>query len=333
MFRFDETHFHLTASFPLHLMDVRQGAIEEHSHEFFEMVYVRSGHGVHGIDGVAYPIQAGDLYLISPGERHSYAPSSGSEFRIVNVLWMPSLFDALLRSRCQCDAGDKKQSPRATGVREWGEVGAYIEPLLQRERRFAHRLHLSGRMAYRVEVLLDEMRREQTLKNPGHEVLLRHLFCSLIVLLSRAHAERIEREGKNKAVSSTPEKDAAGKGASDIVACSIEYLEANHTRAVRVDEVASHVAVSSSRLAHLFKERTGRGLIEYLHELRIARACAALLESDASVQSVATQCGYADARFFHRMFRRHTGCNPGQYRQHFGTETRLQASDVPWARA
>jgi AraC-like DNA-binding protein len=85
---------------------------------------------------------------------------------------------------------------------------------------------------------------------------------------------------------------------------------------VRVSDVAAHVALSCSRLSHVFKQHTRRGINEYLHEYRIARACAALMESRLSVGEIAADVGYSDARFFHRVFRRHTGCNPTQYRQH-----------------
>jgi AraC-like DNA-binding protein len=285
---------YFSPTFPLHITEVRQDAIAEHSHDFYEMIYVRRGHGTHFIEGKPFPIRAGDLYVISPREKHHYAPA-GDDLRIVNVLWLPALVHDLLRA--DATLGHALEL-------------LYIEPVLRRGKRFSHHLHLSGSLAYRVEVLLDEMKREQASEAPGSHLLLRHLFCALLVLLSRAHQTQ-------KASTSQPELSRASQQA--LVARAIEYIEVNHAASVKVGDVAAHVALSPSRLSHIFKQHMQRGIIEYLHEYRLSRICAGLLNSKAPVQEIAQEVGYGDLRFFHRVFRRHTGCNPTQYRQHFGS--------------
>jgi AraC-like DNA-binding protein/mannose-6-phosphate isomerase-like protein (cupin superfamily) len=287
---------HLGDSFPLRITEVRQEALEEHSHEFFEMVYVRRGHGLHIFEGRPHPIRAGDLYVISPDETHGYAAVQGGELHIINVLWLPSLVEDVLRAEAAIEPS----------LRDAHRL-LYIEPLLRRETRFANRLRLSGSMAYRVETLLDEMRREQTLLAPGCQLLLRHLFCTLLVLLSRAHETQSGRAPQAASFARSPQQEA--------VARALEYIEENSARSLRVDEVAAHVALSPGRLAHLFKQQTGRSVIAYLHEFRIARACSALQRDARPVQEIAAAAGYDDLRFFRRMFQRHTGCSPSDYRR------------------
>jgi AraC-like DNA-binding protein/mannose-6-phosphate isomerase-like protein (cupin superfamily) len=293
---------YFSSAFPLYIAEVQQTAIDEHSHEFFEMVYVRRGRGWHFIEGERYPIQAGDLYVISPDETHGYAPLESETLHIINLLWMPSLVEDVLRP---AKSRAKDASSTLSGARQL----LYVEPMLRRETRFTRRLHLSGRTALRVELLIDEMRREQAQAAAGCEMLLRHLFCALLVILSRAYDEQNERSRSRSESPRIAPQEA-------VVSRAIEYIEENYTRAVRVSEVAAHVALSSSRLSHIFKQHTRRGINEYLHEYRIARACAALMESRLSVGEIAADVGYSDTRFFHRVFRRHTGCNPTQYRQH-----------------
>jgi AraC-like DNA-binding protein len=75
--------------------------------------------------------------------------------------------------------------------------------------------------------------------------------------------------------------------------------------------------MSPSRLAHLFKQHTHRSILAYLHEFRINRICEELLHSDAPVSAIALNLGYGDLRFFYRVFRRHTGCSPTEYRRKF----------------
>lgn len=310
-------------SFPLYIKEVMQDAISEHSHEFFEMVYVRGGRGQHFIEGERYPIQAGDLYVISPGEKHGYAPLDGQTLHIVNILWMPSLVEDALRAASRDSKKKAREETALSGARQL----LYVEPMLRRETHFAHRLHLSGRTAYRVDLLIDEIRHEQAQAAAGHELLLRHLFCALLVLLSRAYDEQNERASMHG-----PRPKALSHG-EKVVARAIDYIEANYNRPLRVRDVAAHVAISESRLAHIFKENTRRGINEYLHEFRVARACTALLESDQPIGEIAAELGYADSRFFYRTFRRHIGCSPSQYKQHFAQQTAPRGGELEYLAA
>jgi AraC-like DNA-binding protein len=287
---------YFSPDFPFYIMELTQGDIDEHSHDFYEMVYVRGGHGDHWINGRVFPIHAGDLYVINPGERHRYQPAKSEPLRIINLLWLPALVKTLL---------PKEEHKSTFALR-------YLEPLSRKRSRFEHRLNLSGSTAFRVEALLDEMLREQEAMQaqPGSALLLRNLFCALLVLLSRAVIEQEERAKKEKKPVSSPQRE--------MVETAIAYLERNADQPLRVADVAAHVALSESRLSHLFKEHTGRGIIEWLHQHRIAKCCAMLLQNDDEIGQMARQIGYNDIRFFYRIFRRHTGCNPTQYRKHFG---------------
>ena len=307
---------HLSEEFPLNVVEVdHQAFIEEHSHEFFEMVYVRRGRGQHLLDGAAHTIQAGDLYVISPGENHGYAPLPGETMHIVNILWMPSVIENALR------AASQNNIARDSSTRESGDAlsGArsllYVEPMLRRGKkarpRFAKRLHLSGKSAFRIELLIDEMRRELSATAPGYQLMLRHLFCAMLVLLSRSY----EEQGKSRPMAAETARREYSHGNVAAVERAISFIETHHAKPLRVADVARAATLSPSRLAHVFKECTQKSVNAYLHEVRIARVCETLQESDATIAEVASASGYHDTRFFHRVFRRHVGCSPGEYRQ------------------
>lgn len=304
---------YLAASFPFHIADVLQGPLQEHSHEFFEVVYVRRGRGEHRLNGRSYALHAGDLYLIRPGECHAYAPLPQQKMRIINVLWMPALTEQLWRTQ---EVGGRANWPAL----EFLATPKIQHDMPQSEECFSPRLHLSPRAAYRVETLLDEMRREQNSGAPGCQMLLCHLFCTLMILLSREWQKQNAAPAASTCSDDRKEENtkiAAPHERGDVVGEAIAWLEENYARPVRVADVASHVALSAGRLAHVFKARTERGVIEYLHEYRIARAAQLLCETSQSAQSIAQQTGFNDPRFFHRLFRRHTGCTPGQFRRQF----------------
>ena len=281
-----------SGDFPLHVVETQHGAIETHSHEFFELVYLISGRGTHRIGAASYPIHSGDVYMISPHEPHAYYPMEGEKVRIVNVLFLPSLLDESLLN-----------DTALAGLTRL----LYIEPLFRAEARFMHRLNLQGGLAYRIELMLGEMAQEQRARAPGYTIVLKNIFCSLLVLLSRAYEQQIACEGA--------EPEFTRRHA--VVDSAVRYIEAHYTEAVSLTDVAQHTAISPSRLAHLFKAHTRRSILAYLHEHRINHICADLLSTNAPVNELAQRLGYGDLRFFYRMFRRHTGYSPTEYRRQF----------------
>lgn len=286
-----------TSDFPLYIAEMQHGTTATHHHEFFELVYLLNGRGVHRIGTATYPIHAGDVYVISPNEPHAYYPLDRSEVRIVNVLFLPSLLDESLFQGELC------------GLTRL----LYIEPLFRAETHFSHRLNLQGGLAYRVEQLLREMEAEQQTRAPGYAIVLKNLFCTLLVLLSRAYEQQIRND----------EDEPTLTRRHAVVEAALRYIEAHYTEPVSLADVARHTAISPSRLAHLFKQHTRRSLLAYLHEYRIGRISADLLATNAPISELATNLGYGDLRFFYRVFRRQMGCSPSEYRRRFGQVQQL----------
>lgn len=66
------------------------GCGSEHSHDFFEIEYIISGSGRYDVNGTAYPIKAGMLFLLSPADFHSI---SAQHTELYNVMFPCSFFD------------------------------------------------------------------------------------------------------------------------------------------------------------------------------------------------------------------------------------------------
>ncbi|MBK9272957.1 MAG: helix-turn-helix domain-containing protein [Flavobacteriales bacterium] len=77
-----------------------------------------------------------------------------------------------------------------------------------------------------------------------------------------------------------------------------------------------------------FKQATGQTPLEYIHALRIEEAKRLLEVSDEPVEAIALECGYEDAGFFNRMFKRRVQLTPGQYRKRFGGMRRELAARI-----
>ena len=82
-----------------------------------------------------------------------------------------------------------------------------------------------------------------------------------------------------------------------------------------VKDLAVQLRLSPSRLEHLFKKETGRGIKAFLREARLTRAEELLQDPTLQIKEVAAAVGYADASDFAHDFRKHYGQSPSQTRR------------------
>ncbi|GAB2443045.1 GlxA family transcriptional regulator [Nocardia tengchongensis] len=99
------------------------------------------------------------------------------------------------------------------------------------------------------------------------------------------------------------------------------YLDRNLDQRYDLDALAAVVGVSPRTLLRRFARETQQTPLEYLQQARVRRAGLLLEETDHSVARISHLVGYRDAATFAKLFRRHTGCAPGEYRTAFQRTT------------
>lgn len=93
------------------------------------------------------------------------------------------------------------------------------------------------------------------------------------------------------------------------VAHTINHLKSAAGRRVTIGEVASEVALSCSRLEHLFTEQVGIPIRSYLLWARV-RYALQLMVGGGSLTDVALDAGFSDSSHLSRTFRRMVGVAP-----------------------
>lgn len=95
---------------------------------------------------------------------------------------------------------------------------------------------------------------------------------------------------------------------------AILYIRSHIGQSISVDELASHVCLSTSYFAHLFKRRTGFSPAEYIIKSRIEHARVLLAHSTMPISEIATEVGYSSSGSLINLFVKRIGMSPRQYR-------------------
>ncbi|MBR5021330.1 MAG: helix-turn-helix domain-containing protein [Oscillospiraceae bacterium] len=92
------------------------------------------------------------------------------------------------------------------------------------------------------------------------------------------------------------------------------YIEENYAADLSLQSISQALNYSEAYFCKLFKQCFRVNFSAYLNDYRIARAKELLADTDMGVKDVSYACGYADSSYFARVFKRHTGQTPSDYR-------------------
>jgi LacI family transcriptional regulator len=93
------------------------------------------------------------------------------------------------------------------------------------------------------------------------------------------------------------------------------FIEAHRHRHCAVGDVTRAVGSNRTTLGKRFQRELGVTLHEYLRRRRLAYALERLRQGDASVERVASECGFSSASYFSHVFTQSTGRRPGSVRR------------------
>lgn len=94
-----------------------------------------------------------------------------------------------------------------------------------------------------------------------------------------------------------------------------DHLDAD----LSVGALAERAFMSPRNFARAFRREVGLTPAAYVEAVRVERARAALESGDASVEEIASRCGFGTVETMRRAFRRRVSASPSEYRSRFRT--------------
>ena len=119
-----------------------------------------------------------------------------------------------------------------------------------------------------------------------------------------------------------PRQSTDSRAADDpIVAKALRFIAENGQDRIKVNDVASAVAITRRTLERKFRDSLGRTIAEEVARLRIERAKRLMVETEDSFKALAVDLGFRNADHFYKVFSRIEGMTPSQYRNQRRKET------------
>jgi transcriptional regulator GlxA family with amidase domain len=99
-----------------------------------------------------------------------------------------------------------------------------------------------------------------------------------------------------------------------------KWMRIHLKETMTIEDIARHAAVSTRTLMRHFKEATGDSPQAFLQKMRVENGKALLENTRLRMGEILDRVGYNDESAFRRLFKKHTGLSPRDYRRRFGIE-------------
>lgn len=95
----------------------------------------------------------------------------------------------------------------------------------------------------------------------------------------------------------------------------VERLKEEYTGSISTSTLAAEVDIHPVHLASVFRKFRKETVGEYVQRLRVHHASRMLTKVDTPLVEIAYSAGFSDQSHLNRIFKRHTGMTPGEFRR------------------
>lgn len=253
---------------------------EEHSS--FKLLFVEDGQGWLQIGQRQAQASPGDLFLIAPRESHNL---DGLENTVRWIVAFGS--DSLVPGRADPDLflmlPAQLRWLSFVNSKEI-EAGRFQIPVIERARWLTR---------------LQQLKYELSAQPLGYAEVTRSLLTLILFDVARLSQPQL-RKYSHQSIS--------------LLTQVFRFIEANYHHPISLSDVAKAVERSPAYLTELVRRETGKTVLNWITEYRMASARRLLMESDRTIDQIAESVGYFDRRHFGRQFLRRHNATPRSWR-------------------
>lgn len=266
-------------SLPTHWEALLPETLYFHMHPYCEISYFLSGKAIYICNNCAQELVQGDIIVFNSNTPHYWFPDPDNVPQLIVYNFYPSLL--MLK-----DAKNGNYDFIAS---------------IYSEHAKCHILHPSSRFYDSFVRLLTNMENEFLSGEPYAEFVIKANILELTVCLARAMPELERRLDLGKQDFYSLKK-------------AIDFIHANYTAKIYVSDLAKISSMNANYFSSYFKKKMGMPVVNYINNLRIAKAAEMLVSTENNVQEIGDWCGFSSTASFYRAFKSIYNMSPQQYR-------------------
>lgn len=283
--------------------------VEKHSHDFFELVFVKNGLCEHTFRDTRVTLMSNDVLLVMPDQVHEFTFSE--QIDIYNCQFYADELHGIF-----LDIVNNLSFPNLrTSAIEFNSIESENKLILSKEKpteknesnRFSTLnmqgiIHLSYSQAHYLENLFEKIISEQATRSLRFAYIVKNCLEEALIIIERIMTDQFKIDDD------IPQKHKA------IVKNVLNYIDANYQEHLNFNDIASTQDLSPNYFRKIFKSYTGTSPVDHLNRIRVLKALELLRDhKNLSSGEVAEQVGIYDANYFTRLFKKYIGYPPSHF--------------------
>ncbi len=266
--------------FEISFSELDESQLQEHDHTFFELVYILSGTGVQWINNNKFLYHDGHLFMITPGDTHSFDIHTTTKFVYIkfNDIYIHSAVLGTENSR-------------------------RLEFILQ------HANHRPGCILRNqtdkllVKPMIEAIIREYVNRNIYSSEIITQLINTIVIIVARNIAlflpEQIDENSEDKSLN------------------ILQYIQSNicFPEKIKARTISQHFGISPNYLGRYFKKQTNETMQQYIFNYKMKMVGSRLLHSEMRINEIVEELGFTDESHLNKLFKKYKGCNPTDFRK------------------
>ncbi|WP_068943308.1 AraC family transcriptional regulator [Chryseobacterium timonianum] len=279
-------------SFNVFSIEKESWDIEYHNHNFYELIIIENGKGTHHLNGITFPYQKGDIFLLRPSDAHEFTIQNKTRFIYIKFT-EEYLWENLLMN---------KTNELKKIIQLLMEDRSFVyESVIKNKSDRAHLLQLS-------RILLHEFSH----KNLYNKEISIDLFSTIFTILTR------------NTMNTKNHQTWISKNINRIDRI-LYYINVNFQDAekMKIENIAKEFLISPNYISIYVKKETGFSIQQHIIQYKIKAAEKLLLQSNYNISEIADRLGFNDVSHFNKIFKTHRNKSPSVFKKENKTAQRL----------
>ena len=253
-----------------------------HNHGYIEIVYAAAGQCVNLFENTSFPMQTGDVCILSPNSMHAIS-CTDDESCVLNMMVNRRFFDKRFLNL----------------LRGGNLLVSFMEDILFERNTSPYILFPTGTDDC-LQPLAEAMIRENTLRLYAYEYSISLLIGQFLLHLVREFEEHAVVPGKS------------GNTQNELIVGILSYLNVNFSH-TSLNETAQYFGYAPAYLSRMIREQTGKTFNTIIAEIQVEKAKRLMDLGNRNLTEIAQEVGCFDTSHFNKKFKAACGISPREY--------------------